>query len=103
MLALFGLILVAALIPVHGLIQLGSNTGRAWHQRVHIMRTIAAQWLPFVGLMIGAANSAPSTAAVCWKSCPRRPSAGGSALGLRCLRSISSGAVLRALLTVSRK
>jgi len=48
------LIPVAALIPVHGLIQLGSNTGRAWHQRVHIMRTIAAQWLPFVGLMIGA-------------------------------------------------
>lgn len=54
MLALLGLILVAALIPVHGLIQLGSNTGRAWHERVHIMRTIAAQWLPFVGLMIGA-------------------------------------------------
>ena len=34
MLALMGLMVpVAALIPVHGAVQLGSNTGRAWHQR----------------------------------------------------------------------
>jgi uncharacterized membrane protein YfcA len=37
MLALMGLAVpVAALIPVHGAVQLGSNTGRAWHQRAHI-------------------------------------------------------------------
>jgi uncharacterized membrane protein YfcA len=54
MLALLGLFIpVAALIPVHGLIQLGSNTGRAWHQRAHIVRGIAA---PFIaGSILGAA------------------------------------------------
>lgn len=37
LLALMGVIVpVAALIPVHGAVQLGSNTGRAWHQRPHI-------------------------------------------------------------------
>jgi uncharacterized protein len=57
MLALLGLFIpVAALIPVHGLIQLGSNTGRAWHQRAHIVRGIA---VPFIaGSVAGAAAGA---------------------------------------------
>ncbi|MGY6707197.1 MAG: sulfite exporter TauE/SafE family protein [Rhizobiaceae bacterium] len=46
MLALMGLFLpVAALIPVHGAVQLGSNTGRAWHQRAHIRYDIAVPFL----------------------------------------------------------
>ena len=57
MLALLGLVLpVAALIPVHGAVQLGSNTGRAWHQRRHIRFALA---LPFVaGSLIGVAGGA---------------------------------------------
>src|SRR5690606_5280581 len=53
MLALMGLFLpVAALIPVHGAVQLGSNTGRAWHQRAHIRLDIA---VPFIfGSLAGA-------------------------------------------------
>jgi uncharacterized membrane protein YfcA len=57
MLALLGLFVpVAALIPVHGAVQLGSNSGRAWHQRAHVRRDI---FLPFaagsvVGAIIGA-------------------------------------------------
>lgn len=53
MLALMGLFVpVAALIPVHGSVQLGSNTGRAWHQRANIRRDIT---LPFVaGSAVGA-------------------------------------------------
>lgn len=53
MLALLGLFLpVAALIPVHGAVQLGSNTGRAWHQRADIRFDVA---LPFVaGSLLGA-------------------------------------------------
>jgi uncharacterized membrane protein YfcA len=47
MLALLGIFVpVAALIPVHGAVQLGSNAGRAWYQRVNIRRDVA---LPFVG------------------------------------------------------
>ncbi|MGI3127078.1 sulfite exporter TauE/SafE family protein [Nitratireductor sp. PBL-C9] len=57
MLALLGLFIpVAALIPVHGAVQLGSNTGRAWRQRAHIRFSIAA---PFIlGSLIGAAVGA---------------------------------------------
>nr|WP_309086328.1 sulfite exporter TauE/SafE family protein [Chelativorans sp.] len=57
MLALLGLFIpVAALIPVHGAIQLGSNTGRAWRQRAHIVHTIA---LPFIaGSLLGAVAGA---------------------------------------------
>ncbi|NMG41948.1 TSUP family transporter [Chelativorans sp. ZYF759] len=53
MLALMGLFMpVAALIPVHGAVQLGSNTGRAWFQRAHIRYDIA---VPFVlGSLAGA-------------------------------------------------
>ena len=53
MLALMGLFVpVAALIPVHGAVQLGSNTGRAWHQRANVRFDIA---IPFViGSVIGA-------------------------------------------------
>ncbi len=53
MLALMGLFVpVAALIPVHGSVQLGSNTGRAWHQRANVRLDIT---LPFVaGSVIGA-------------------------------------------------
>lgn len=49
MLALMGVLMpVSALIPVHGAVQLGSNTGRAWHQRANI------RW-PLVGpFLIGA-------------------------------------------------
>jgi uncharacterized membrane protein YfcA len=54
MLALMGLFVpVAALIPVHGAVQLGSNTGRAWHQRAHVRRDI---FVPFAaGSLVGAA------------------------------------------------
>ena len=57
MLALMGLMMpVAALIPVHGAVQLGSNTGRAWHQRAHIRTGIA---LPFLlGSLAGAVAGA---------------------------------------------
>jgi uncharacterized membrane protein YfcA len=57
MLALLGLFVpVAVLIPVHGAVQLGSNTGRAWHQRAFVRRDVA---LPFVtGSAIGAALGA---------------------------------------------
>ena len=57
MLALLGLFVpVAALIPVHGAVQLGSNTGRAWHQRAHVRRDIAAPFL--IGSLAGAAAGA---------------------------------------------
>jgi uncharacterized membrane protein YfcA len=53
MLALLGLFLpVAALIPVHGAVQLGSNTGRAWHQRDRVRRDIFAPFI--VGSLVGA-------------------------------------------------
>jgi uncharacterized membrane protein YfcA len=57
MLALMGLFVpVAALIPVHGAVQLGSNTGRAWHQRAHVRRDILG---PFVaGSLVGAVAGA---------------------------------------------
>lgn len=53
MLALMGLFVpVASLIPVHGAVQLGSNTGRAWHQRAFVRMDIAA---PFIaGSVVGA-------------------------------------------------
>lgn len=57
MLALLGVFLpVSALIPVHGAVQLGSNTGRAWHQRAHIRTAIAAPFL--IGSVAGAAVGA---------------------------------------------
>ena len=57
MLALMGLFLpVAALIPVHGAVQLGSNTGRAWHQRAHIRHAIAVPFI--IGSLIGAVAGA---------------------------------------------
>jgi len=43
---------VAALIPVHGAVQFGSNTGRAWYQRAHVRRDI---FTPFaMGSVVGA-------------------------------------------------
>lgn len=53
MLALMGLFVpVASLIPVHGAVQLGSNTGRAWRQRAHVRLDVAK---PFImGSVIGA-------------------------------------------------
>ncbi|HEY6633669.1 MAG TPA: sulfite exporter TauE/SafE family protein [Rhizobiaceae bacterium] len=53
MLALMGLFVpVASLIPVHGAVQLGSNTGRAWHQRAFVRMDIAR---PFIaGSVVGA-------------------------------------------------
>ena len=53
MLALLGLFApVSVLIPVHAAVQLGSNTGRAWHQRAFIRWDVAA---PFVaGSVVGA-------------------------------------------------
>lgn len=49
MLALMGIVMpVAVLIPVHGVVQLGSNTGRAVHQRAHI------RWPLFGPFVIGA-------------------------------------------------
>ena len=57
MLALMGLFVpVASLIPVHGAVQLGSNTGRAWHQRAFVRMDVAA---PFIaGSMVGAIGGA---------------------------------------------
>ena len=57
MLALMGLFVpVASLIPVHGAVQLGSNTGRAWHQRAFVRLDVAA---PFIaGSVIGAIGGA---------------------------------------------
>lgn len=53
LLALMGhFVPVAALIPVHGLIQLGSNTGRAWVQREHVRLDIMRPFL--IGSIIGA-------------------------------------------------
>ena len=57
MLALMGLFIpVASLIPVHGAVQLGSNTGRAWHLRENVRMDIA---LPFIaGSVVGAIGGA---------------------------------------------
>ena len=53
MLMLLGLYVpVAALIPVHGAIQLGSNTGRTWHQRRHVRWSVASPFL--AGSLVGA-------------------------------------------------
>ena len=53
MLALMGLFVpVAALIPVHGAVQLGSNTGRAWKLRDSVRRDIFAPFL--AGSLVGA-------------------------------------------------
>jgi uncharacterized membrane protein YfcA len=53
MLALMGLFLpVAALIPVQGLVQLGSNSGRAFVQRSHVKWQIMRPFL--IGSLIGA-------------------------------------------------
>lgn len=57
MLALLGIFVpVAVLIPVHGAVQLGSNTGRAWHQRAHVRMDIAAPFIAgsVVGAVLGA-------------------------------------------------
>ena len=57
MLALLGLFIpVSALIPIHGAIQVGSNTGRAWQQRAHIVHSIALPFIAgsFVGALLGA-------------------------------------------------
>ena len=53
MLALMGLFVpVASLIPVHGAVQLGSNSGRAWHQRASVRMDVAK---PFIaGTVVGA-------------------------------------------------
>lgn len=57
MLALLGLFVpVAALIPVHGSVQLGSNTGRTWHQRANIRLDITVPFI--VGSVIGAVAGA---------------------------------------------
>jgi uncharacterized membrane protein YfcA len=57
MLALLGIFVpVAVLIPVHGAVQLGSNSGRAWHQRAHVRMDIAAPFIAgsVVGAILGA-------------------------------------------------
>jgi len=46
------LVPIAALIPVHGLVQLGSNTGRSYVQRQHIDWNIV--WLFLAGSIFGA-------------------------------------------------
>ena len=57
MLALMGVFLpVASLIPVHGAVQLGSNTGRAWHQRAFVRMDVAGPFL--VGSVFGAIGGA---------------------------------------------
>ena len=57
MLALLGIFIpVAALIPVHGAVQLGSNTGRAWRQRENVRWSVAGPFIAgsFIGAVIGA-------------------------------------------------
>jgi uncharacterized protein len=57
MLALMGLFVpVAALIPVHGAVQLGSNSGRAWHQRANVRMDVAVPFIAgsIVGAVVGA-------------------------------------------------
>lgn len=57
MLALLGIFApVAVLIPVHGAVQLGSNSGRAWHQRAFVRMDVAAPFMAgsLVGAIIGA-------------------------------------------------
>lgn len=57
MMAMLGLFVpVAALIPVHGAVQLGSNSGRAWHQRAHIRRDLFGPFLAgsLLGAVVGA-------------------------------------------------
>ena len=57
MLALLGLFVpVAALIPVHGAVQLGSNGGRAWHQRASVRLDVVAPFIAgsVVGAVVGA-------------------------------------------------
>jgi uncharacterized protein len=57
LLALMAIVMPAAtLIPVHGVVQLGSNVGRAWKQRAHISLTII--WPFVIGSLIGAAIGA---------------------------------------------
>lgn len=57
MLMLMGMFVpVAALIPVHGAVQLGSNTGRAVHQRAHVRTKVFAPFL--VGSLMGASIGA---------------------------------------------
>lgn len=57
MLTLMGLFVpVAALIPVHGAVQLGSNTGRAWYQRANVRMDVATPFIAgsVIGAIIGA-------------------------------------------------
>ncbi len=57
LLALMGLSMpVAALVPVHGMVQLGSNAGRAWHLRHHVSTQFAWPFLAgsLAGAVIGA-------------------------------------------------
>lgn len=57
MLALLGVFVpVAVLIPVHGAVQLGSNTGRTWHQRAFVRWDIAKPFMlgSVVGAVVGA-------------------------------------------------
>ena len=57
MLALMGLFVpVSALIPVHGVVQLGSNTSRAFRMREHVRRDIFGPFL--VGSLLGAVAGA---------------------------------------------
>jgi uncharacterized protein len=50
---------VASLIPVHGLVQLGSNSGRTWNLRAHVIWPVL---LPFAaGALLGAAAGASVT------------------------------------------
>ncbi len=57
MLALMGLFIpVAALIPVQGLVQFGSNAGRTYVQRAHVNKTFLKSFL--AGSIFGAAIGA---------------------------------------------
>lgn len=50
------LVPIQAIIPVHGLVQFGSNAGRSWVQRAHINWPIA--WVFLFGSIVGAAIGA---------------------------------------------
>lgn len=53
LLALMGLVMpVSALIPVHGAVQLVSNSGRAWHMRAHASASVLLPF--FIGAVFGA-------------------------------------------------
>ncbi len=123
MLALMGVLIpVTQLIPVHGAVQLGSNTGRAWHQRINIRWPLVGPFLlgAIVGSAVGgyAVTGIPDAAlkvllgafiiAVTWAKIPGFAElsraglvAGGGVLGLITMALGATGPMMAAFLNKS--